>query len=66
MHSSPGCLDEFEESGVGSWGGIYGVGGDPEVFLALVDHLPHPLEKRIALDDKLSVRESLYLLQVPA
>ena len=65
MHSSPRCFDELEERGVSGGRRVYCVGGDPEVFLALVDHLPHPLEEGIALDDELSVREPFNLFQVP-
>lgn len=65
MHSSSRCLDELEKRSVCGWRGIYCVGGDPEVFLALVDHLPHPLEEGVTLDYEFSVWKSFDWLQIP-
>ena len=65
MHAPFAGLDELEESGIGGWGGVDGVGAYPEVVSAAVDHPPHLLEKQIPVYDEFSPWEAQYLRQVP-
>lgn len=53
MDATLESLDEFVEGGVGGWGGVDGVGGQPEVGLAVVDHLPYAGEELVAVYNKL-------------
>ncbi len=53
MHPSLAGVDHLEEGRVCSWGRIYGVGGEPEVLFALVDHLPNSFEELVAIDNEI-------------
>jgi len=53
MHASLQRLDHFIQRGIGSRRGVDGVRRDPQVLLAVVDHLPDPFEEQVAVDDEL-------------
>lgn len=52
MDSSLWGLDEFDEGGIGGWGGVHRICGYPEVLFAVVDGLPDMPEEVIAVEDK--------------
>jgi hypothetical protein len=53
MHSSFAGLYHFKEGGVGSWGGVYGIGGEPEVLLTIIDHFPYFFEELVPIDNEI-------------
>lgn len=63
MYSSLGSFYEFNEGGISSWRGIDGVGSDPKVVFAGIDHLPHLLVELVALSDELSIWKSVYAFE---